>query len=59
LDNDIYIPSTILELDQEQTLQSEFIHSNQKLNSLTPPVTSHRIRQDSSGSSTNSLKYTQ
>jgi hypothetical protein len=59
LDNHINIPATILELDQEQTFQSQFIDYNQKLNSLTPPVTSHRIRQDSSGSSTNSLKYTQ
>jgi hypothetical protein len=49
-------PSTIIELDEEQP---ESIDLNQKLNRLTPSVTSNRIRHDSSCSSANSIKYTE
>ncbi len=62
LDNHISPPSTIIELDEGQMdspRPSELIDSHQISDCLKPPTTSNRIRQDSSCSSTNSLKYTQ
>jgi hypothetical protein len=55
-------PSPIIEIDEQQIdspILSESIDLNQKLDCLTPPVKSNRIRLDSSCSSANSLKYTE
>jgi len=62
LNNDILPPSPIMEIDEQQIdspVLLESIDLNQKFDCLIPPVKSNRIRQDSSCSSTNSLKYTE
>jgi hypothetical protein len=62
LENTLSTPSTILEVDEEQNdspIQLLTSDGHLSFDCLTPPITPTKTRQDSSCSSTNSIRYTQ